>query len=164
MYLFTYNNWDIELNIGGALIPILLSTYLTVRKKISVSKILVGLLIVSIVTYLVTYPDPKEGIVSPFPLWLLPAIAASLISAILSYNNYKKAAPLAYISGVIGVLIGADILHLSEFLTYQPNKIGTAVIGGASVFDMIFITGVLAVIIDSLLMFRQKRRERRVYY
>jgi len=164
IYLFTYNNWDIELNIGGALIPILLSIYLIVRKRISLSKVVVGVLIVSIVTYLVSYPDPSEGIVSPFPLWLLPAIAASLTSAILSYTTYRKAAPLAYISGVIGVLIGADVLHLIELLSYKAPEFAVAAIGGASVFDMVFLTGILAVIIDSILMFGQKRRERRVYY
>jgi hypothetical protein len=40
------------------------------------------------------------------------------------------------------------------------NEIHTtrnAVIGGASVFDMVFITGILAVFLDGLLIFQQKR-------
>ena len=164
LYLFTYNGWDIEMNIGGALIPILLSLYLTVKKSFSLSKVVVGILIVSIVTYLVSYPDPNEGIVSPFPLWLLPAIAAGLTSATLSYTNYRKAAPLAYISGVIGVLVGADVLRLMELLSDKPQQFAVAAIGGASVFDMVFLTGILAVIIDSVLMFGQKRREKKFYY
>jgi len=164
IYLFTYNSWDIEINIGGALIPILLSLYLTVKKRIPLSKVIVGILIVSIVAYLVSYPDPSEGIVSPFPLWFLPAVAASLSSAVLSYTNYRKAAPLAYISGVVGVLVGADALHLMELLSYKPPQFAAAAIGGASVFDMVFLTGILAVIIDSILMFGQRRKDRRVYY
>ena len=164
IYLFTYNSWDIEINIGGALIPILLSLYLTVKKRIPLSKVIVGILIVSIVTYLVSHPDPNEGIVSPFPLWFLPAVAASLSSAVLSYTNYRKAAPLAYISGVVGVLVGADVLHLMELLSYKPPQFAAAAIGGASVFDMVFLTGILAVIIDSILMFGQRRKDRRVYY
>ena len=160
IYLFTYNDWDIGLNIGGALIPILLSIYLTVKKKISLLKIAIGIIGVTIVTYLVTFPDPQEGIVSPFPLWLLPAVAAGFISAVISYKNYRKAVPLAYISGVLGVLIGADVLHLWKFLSYPASGIETAVVGGASVFDMIFITGILAVIVDGLLMIRQRRKEK----
>jgi uncharacterized membrane protein len=160
IYLFTYNNWDIGLNIGGALIPILLSIYLTVKKKISLLKIAIGTIGVTIVTYLVTFPDPQEGIVSPFPLWLLPAVVAGFISAVISHKNYRKAVPLAYISGVLGVLIGADALHLWKFLSYPASGIETAVVGGASVFDMIFITGILAVIVDGLLMIRQRRKEK----
>jgi uncharacterized membrane protein len=164
IYLFTYNNWNIGLNIGGALIPILLSVYLTVKKKISLLKIVVGTTAVAIVTYLVTFPDPQKGIVSPFPFWLLPAVVAGFISAVISYKNYRKASPLAYISGVLGVLIGADVLHLWEFLSYPTPGIETAVVGGASVFDMIFITGILAVIVDGLLMIRQRRREKQDSY
>ena len=164
IYLFTYNNWNIGLNIGGALIPILLSVYLTVKKKISLLKIVVGTTAVAIVTYLVTFPDPQKGIVSPFPFWLLPAVVAGFISAVISYKNYRKASPLAYISGVLGVLIGADVLHLWEFLSYPASGIETAIVGGASVFDMIFITGILAVIVDGLLMIRRRRREKQDSY
>ena len=35
----------------------------------------------------------------------------------------------------------------------------TAVIGGASVFDMVFITGILAVFLDGLLIIQKKRKK-----
>ena len=35
LYLFTYNNWIICINIGGGVIPIIISLYLAVKKKIS---------------------------------------------------------------------------------------------------------------------------------
>ena len=51
---------------------------------------------------------------------------------------------LAYICGVLGVLIGADLLNLNKI-----KKLGapTASIGGAGTFDGIFLTGVLAVLL-----------------
>jgi uncharacterized membrane protein len=51
---------------------------------------------------------------------------------------------LAYISGVLGVLIGADILHLKNI-----NKLGApiAAIGGAGSFDGIFMTGIIAALL-----------------
>ena len=72
-------------------------------------------------------------------------------------RNYRQAAPLAYVAGTIGVLIGADFLRLPELLSYSIEKTTYAVIGGANVFDMIFITGILAVILDGVLMYVEKK-------
>ena len=155
IYLFTYDNWIVAINMGGGVIPILLSIYLTIKKKLPLKKILIGIGIVTIVSYLVTQPVPDKGIVAYFPYWLLPGLFASLASIFLSWKNFIKAAPLAYISGTIGVLIGADFLHIWELLNYQITAQRTAVLGGAVVFDMIFITGIIAVILDGLIMFNK---------
>jgi len=158
--LFNYGNWEVAINTGGAIIPIILSIYLAIKKKIQLKKILFGILVVTIITYSVTRVVPEQGIISPFPYFLLPAIFASLVSIFISWKNHLVAAPLAYISGTIGVLIGADFLHLYELLTYPLNEVTPAIIGGANVFDMVFITGVLAVIVDGVLMQRQKTKEK----
>ncbi len=159
IYLFSSGNWKVGINMGGAIIPIILSIYLVIKKKLEVYKVIISIVLVSIVTFFVTYPDPSNGIVSQFPKFLLPAIFASLASVVLLWKNFKKAAPLAYISGTLGVLIGADVFRLLDLLAYNINKPTPAVIGGAVVFDMVFITGILAVILDGLIMFNQRRRE-----
>ena len=156
--LFTYNNWVVGINTGGAIIPILLSVYLVIKKKLQLSKVIFGIIVVAIITFFVTYPSPDKGIVSPFPFWLFPAIFASLASVFLLWKNYRQAAPLAYVAGTIGVLIGADFLRLPELLSYSIEKTTYAVIGGANVFDMIFITGVLAVIVDGIFMQKQRSK------
>lgn len=158
--LFTYDNWVVGVNTGGAIIPILLSVYLIIRKKLPLSKVALGIVVVSIITFFVTYPKPDKGIVSPFPFFLLPAFFASIVSVFLLWKNFRQAAPLAYVSGTIGVLIGADFLHLPELLSHSLSKTTPAVIGGANVFDMVFITGILAVIVDGILMYQQKSKER----
>jgi len=158
IYLFSYGNWDLWINVGGAVIPILLSIYLTIKKKIPLKKIAIGILIVTIIAFLVTRPVENKGIVAAIPYAFLPAIFASVISMFLSWKNFLKAAPLAYISGTIGVLIGADFLHLWELLNIQIVDQTNAVIGGADVFDMIFITGIIAVVLDGLIMFRQRSK------
>ena len=156
IYLFSYENWRVGINMGGAIIPILLSIYLTIKKKIPIKKILIGILIVAIIAFFVTRPVAERGIIASFPYWLLPAFFASLVSVILLWKDFIKAAPFAYISGTIGVLIGADFFHLPELLSYSTEKVTNAVIGGADVFDIIFITGIIAVILDSVIMFRQR--------
>jgi uncharacterized membrane protein len=159
IYLFSFHNWIVRMNVGGAVIPILLSVYLTLKKKISLKKIFYGMVVVAVITFFVTYPDPEQGIVSRFPYWVLPALAASIVSVFLSWKNYVKAAPLAYISGTIGVLIGADVFHLGQLLLYNVESTTNAVIGGANVFDMVFITGILAVVVDGVLMYRQRAKQ-----
>ena len=49
-------------------------------------------------------------------------------------------------------------LHLPELLGYTVDKVTPAIIGGAVVFDMIFITGILAVLLDGAIMFRQSSK------
>ncbi|RLF53304.1 MAG: hypothetical protein DRN24_01325 [Thermoplasmata archaeon] len=158
IYLFSYGNWRIGINMGGAIIPIVLSIYLTVKKKLPLKKIVIGTTIVAVIAYVVTTPVEYKGIIASFPYWLLPAFFASLNSVFLSWKDFIKAAPLAYISGTVGVLIGADFFHLPELLSIEVDKPINAVIGGADVFDMIFITGVIAVVLDGLIMFRQRSK------
>jgi uncharacterized membrane protein len=158
IYLLSYGNWNLWINVGGAIIPILLSIYLTIKKKIPLKKIAIGIIIVTIIAFLVTRPVENKGIVATIPFAFLPAVFASIASMFMSWKNFIKAAPLAYISGTIGVLIGADFLHLWELLNIQISEEINAVIGGADVFDMIFITGIIAVVLDGLIMFRQRNK------
>jgi len=70
------------------------------------------------------------------------AAAATAVTALLVRR--REAAPLAYIGGSMGTLIGADLLNLDK-----AQGLGAPVIsiGGAGTFDGIFVTGVLAVLI-----------------
>jgi uncharacterized membrane protein len=74
----------------------------------------------------------------------LPALATAVVAWVLSRRH---AAPLAYIGGSIGVLIGADLLNLDKLSGLNAP---IASIGGAGTFDGIFLTGVLAVLIAAL--------------
>jgi len=41
-------------------------------------------------------------------------------------------------------------------LNYPIGTPTPAVIGGANVFDMVFITGILAVVVDGIILFRKR--------
>jgi uncharacterized membrane protein len=64
----------------------------------------------------------------------------------------QDAAPLAYIAGALGTLIGADLTNLDKV-----SGLGAPVasIGGAGTFDGIFLTGILAVILANLFPHRR---------
>lgn len=128
----------IAVNVGGCLIPLLFSIYLFLSQPLTLSEILTGILLVSIVSYVSSFPVKGVGI--GMPMLIAPLFAA--ISAIMINNEFS--APLAYISGTMGVLIGADLLNFRHV-----SRMGAMVasIGGAGTFDGIFMTGILAVIL-----------------
>ena len=90
---------------------------------------------------LVAHPVLGLGIAEPV---FVPPFVTVVMALILSR---PYAAPLAYISGSLGTLIGADLLNLDKV---QGLGAPIASIGGAGTFDGIFVTGLLAVLYASL--------------
>ena len=127
----------LAINLGGAVIPVALSIYLLVRNKIYLEGA-VATLAVTLVTHWIARPVPGVGIaISP---WVAPIVAA-LTAIIISRKN---AAPLAYIAGSVGTLLGADILNLGRI---QSLGAPVASIGGAGVADGVFLAGIVAVLL-----------------
>jgi uncharacterized membrane protein len=87
-----------------------------------------------------TTSRPIPGIGIGIPMLIAP-IAAALIATFL---DPQQRAPLAYIGGTLGVLIGADLIRLKDI-----RKMGAPFvsIGGAGTFDGVFLTGLLAVLL-----------------
>jgi len=128
----------IAVNVGGCLIPLTFSTYLLQHNPIPLSQVLLAVALVAAVCYAMSRPIPGLGI--GMPVFVAP-ITAALIAITL---NTEQSAPLAYICGTLGVIVGADILRLKDI-----KKMGTPIasIGGAGTFDGIFITGIVAVLL-----------------
>jgi uncharacterized membrane protein len=139
----TVTHWQgtvIAVNVGGAVIPTLLSLYLLITHHLWI-KGAIATTVVAVVLHWVANPVPGLGIAVPV---FLPVIVTAAVALILSR---QEAAPLAYIGGGLGTLIGADLTNL--------DKVGglgapVASIGGAGTFDGIFLTGILAVLIANL--------------
>ncbi|HEY1452764.1 MAG TPA: DUF1614 domain-containing protein [Roseiarcus sp.] len=131
----------LAINVGGAVIPILLCFYLLIRYDLWGAGALATAIVAFVVHRLAT-PVPGVGISVPT---LVPPLLAALVALALSR---RFAAPLAYIGGSLGVLIGADLLNLGLL---RGLGAPVASIGGAGAFDGIFLTGVIAVLLASLL-------------
>jgi len=123
-------------------IPLFLSVYLTLKNKIHAPALL-GVAVVSLIVHLMAYPVRGVGIAVPI---FIPPISATIVGILLS-RRYAPA--LAYISGSMGTLIGADILNLGKI---RGLGAPVASIGGAGTFDGIFLTGILAVLIASFIV------------
>jgi uncharacterized membrane protein len=137
------NHWQgtvIAVNVGGAVIPTLLSLYLLVTRNLW-GKGALATVIVALVMHWLANPVPGIGIAVPV---FAPVITTAAVALLLSREN---AAPLAYIAGSLGTLIGADLSNLDKVAGLGAP---VASIGGAGTFDGIFLTGILAVLIANL--------------
>jgi len=128
----------IAVNVGGCLIPVMFSFYLLNHSTLGLDDVIPAIAVVSLLSYL--FSRPIHGLGIGMPMFVAP-ITAALVSLLL---NPEQSAPLAYISGTIGVLIGADLFRLKDI---RHMGVPIASIGGAGTFDGIFITGIVAVLL-----------------
>lgn len=130
----------IAVNVGGAVIPALMSTYLLLRYGLW-GRAIIATAIVAVVIHALANPVPGLGIA-------VPVFAPALITAIVAFVLSREYAPqLAYIAGSMGTLIGADLTNLNKVAGLGAP---IASIGGAGTFDGIFLTGILAVLLASI--------------
>ena len=130
----------LAVNVGGAVIPTLMSTYLVLRYRLWF-KAMIAIAVIAIIIHAMATPVHGVGIAVPV---LAPVVVTAVLAFLLS-RDY--AAPLAYIGGSMGTLVGADLMNLDKI-----SNLGAPVasIGGAGTFDGIFLTGILAVLLAGL--------------
>ena len=130
----------LAVNVGGAVIPTLMSSYLMLRYQLW-GKAAIAVVAIAVIIHSMATPVQGLGIAVPV---FAPVIATAILAFILSR---EYAAPLAYIGGSMGTLIGADLSNLDKI-----SGLGAPVasIGGAGTFDGIFLTGILAVLLAGI--------------
>jgi uncharacterized membrane protein len=128
----------ITINLGGGVMPCAFSLYLLLHTPITLAETIVATALMTGLSYAASRPIARVGI--GMPLLLAPA-GAALLAVILDPGN---SAPLAYVCGTLGVLIGADVLRLNNI---RSMGVPIASIGGAGTFDGVFITGIVAVLL-----------------
>lgn len=126
----------IAVNLGGCVIPILVSIFLI--PMVNPIDLVIGVFIMTVLIHMMARPVKGLGIAVPA---LLPPIMAAGLALIIA----PQSAPMfAYISGTLGSLIGADLLNLKK-IPYLGAPIAS--IGGAGTFDGIFLTGIISVLL-----------------
>ena len=127
----------IAVNVGGAVIPTLLSLYLVVKNGLWAPS-LVAVAVVAAIVHALARPVRGVGIA-------VPGLVPPLVAATTALAMSRRSAPaLAYVAGSLGTLIGADLLNLGRI---RGLGAPIASIGGAGTFDGIFMSGILAVLL-----------------
>ncbi len=124
----------VAMNVGGALIPILISLYLAMRFGMLV-RMGIGVAVVAAIVHSLAQIVPGVGIAVPM---VLPPLVAAGIALVVAF---RRAPPVAYVAGAMGTLIGADVSNLTRIAELGAPVVS---IGGAGTFDGIFLTGIIA--------------------
>lgn len=133
-------NTVIAVNVGGAVIPALVSVYFIARFGPSLGMLIAILAVIGAV-HAIAYPVAGVGIAMP------PFVAALVAAGAAFLFDRQRAPRTAFVAGTLGTLIGADLMNLSKL-----NTMGAPIasIGGAGTFDGVFITGITAVLLTGL--------------
>jgi uncharacterized membrane protein len=142
----------VSVNVGGAIIPLLISFYLL--RKAPLLKTALAVAVVATVSGLLAEVDANKGISLHFGFLILPATAVS-VALILAGRDAPQ---VAFIAGTIGAIIGVDLVHLKELIDLGAAYMS---IGGRGVLDGIFTTGIISAVLAGLL-WRRKEPEGQV--
>lgn len=127
---------SIAVNLGGAVIPIVMSGFLSTM--VSPVDVIIGVLIMTFLIHSIARPVVGRGIAIHV---LIPPFLTAATALIISPQD---APVIAYISGTIGCLIGIDLLNLEKI---PDLGVPVVSIGGAGTFDAIFLTGIISVLL-----------------
>ncbi len=101
---------------------------------------------VTVVTFASSMAIPGVGIEEGFPAYLLGPIMVGLIAVAIAGPAFRGfealALPSAYLAATVGVLVGADVLRQPPL--YGSGPAGLYAIGGAGIFDLVYLSGLLA--------------------
>src|ERR1700722_6636610 len=142
-YEYGVSRTTVAINVGGALVPLFISAYALFIAPAAFLPSVLGTAIVAIVAHLFAPPIKGLGIAIPV---FIPPLAAALVAIFLgrAMQVSRSTHVIAYVSGVLGTLIGADLTNLSRIADLGAP---VASIGGAGTFDGVFLTGIVAVLL-----------------
>jgi len=146
-----FGEMSVYLSISGFVIPFLVCVRQFSIGKVALKKALPGIALLTTISYLISRPE-SDGVGVSHPL--LPVLTAVFYSMVIE-RDYPSC--LAYVCATLGMFLGADVIHLPvmEHLT------SSVTIGGAGVFDAVYMSGFIAALFDSMLIFAKKLLKRR---
>jgi len=123
----------LAVNLGGCIVPVAISIYLIIRlillgEYLVFYKALISIAIATLIFKLVARPVQGVGIALPF---FIPPLTAAILGLIIAPEN---PVPIAFLSGTLGVLIGADLLNIDKI---KDLGAPIASIGGAGTFLLV---------------------------
>ncbi len=145
----------VMLNVGGAVVPILISMYLLVYSIPKCSLNLIGSYVNVLVVFLIvtygTYRNSRiiKGLGIATPMFGPPLTTVFAVLAVSLLSPVTCPTQIAYIGGVLGALTGADLMNLDKLPDLGAPVVS---IGGAGTFDGIYLTGIISVVLVLLLV------------
>jgi uncharacterized membrane protein len=143
-------------NIGGALIPLGLCVFLWIKADTTGERVrsIAAALVTGAAVWLLgrLMPDEPEEII------IDPGYMHGLAAGVIGYV-FGKSRRGAFIAGVVGVMLASVLTAVQVWNRGIPQRL---VLGGAGAFDVVVISGLLAVLLSELIgeTFERIRRGR----
>ena len=139
----------VMINLGGAIIPAIISLYLLIFSIPAYADILVWAylktLVVLVIVTLNVHQSAQivEGVGITTPAWGPPTMTVFVTLLVNYFSPLSCPVQIAYIGGTMGALIGADFMNLKNIAGVGP----VVSIGGAGTFDGVYLTGLSSVLL-----------------
>lgn len=132
-------------NIGGALIPLALCVYLWIKAGTAKERVrcLIATAIAGAASYALGRLMPDE----PESIWIDPSWMHGLAAGVIGYL-FGRSRRGAFIAATVGVML-AELL--SAMTVWGQGVAQRLVLGGAGGFDVIVVSGLLAVLLSELI-------------
>jgi len=132
------NGTLVALNAGGCIVPLVFAGWVAWHAGLGWAETAIVVAAVMTVSRVASRVEPGIGVT--LPAWVAP-LAAIACGAVV---DAAALAPLAYVGGTLGTLVGADLSRLPEAASEDAAVLS---IGGAGTRDGIFLAGVIAVLL-----------------
>lgn len=129
-------------NVAGFVVPLLIGAKALASRAIRFAPTLAAIAAVSLTAYWASIAVPDEGILL---FYRVPALVAGGVAVAFCWKRWREAGIMAFVAGSCGVVLGADLARLPELLAAEGAR--RIVLGGAGVFDGIFLVGVLGALL-----------------
>lgn len=145
----------VMLNLGGGVVPILISVYLLGFSIPNCSADLVSSYVNVVAVFLVvmvfTYRSSQliKGLGIATPMFEPPLVTVMSVLALSLFRVVSCPTQIAYVGGTLGALGGADLLNLPRIPDLGAPVVS---IGGAGSFDGIYLTGLISVALVVMLV------------
>ncbi|MDU4960669.1 MAG: DUF1614 domain-containing protein [Sporomusaceae bacterium] len=135
---------EVNINVGGALLPAILSVWLIMKADEPREKIraVVAAVLVAAAVWLGSRYLPYE----PENMFIDPKLLYGLAAGLIAYMAGRSRRS-AFIGGVLGIIL-SDIVHM--FTIIRMGIPGTTNLGGAGAFDVTIIAGLVGVMLAEL--------------
>lgn len=137
----------VAVNLGGCVIPVIIAAWELKHLLQMGGWGVVALGIAAVVNIGVCYRSsfPLRGVGIAMPGLISPLVSIVMTWLLLGNAQYDPIrAPVAFIAGVVGPVVGADLMHLKDITKVSA---GVLSIGGAGTFNGIVLSGVLAALL-----------------
>lgn len=135
---------EVSINVGGALLPVLLSLWLIAKADETAERVraILAAVLVAAAVWLGSRYLPYE----PENMFLDPKLLYGLSAGLIAYLAGRSRRS-AFIGGVLGIVL-SDVVHMITLM--NAGIPGRTDIGGAGAFDVVIIAGIVAVMIAEL--------------